>query len=154
MRIFLLALALSGCCASNAVLDAEPAVCETDVMRLEVVPDDWPWLSSAVDAAIGFWSTKGVCFQKTRTAPEVQVVVVNELPIGLIGVYSYGVPPRVKLSRTVENRPEQSACLVAHELGHHIGLGHVDVPGSVMALGVGCGCVWSDADEANLRRIR
>lgn len=150
----LLALLLAGCCDANAVLSAEPVICETDVMRLEVVPDDWPWLNSAADAAIAFWSAKGVCFQKTKTAPEVQVVVVNELPIGLAGVYSYGVPPRVKLLSTLENRPEQSACVVAHELGHHIGLGHVSAPGSVMYLGVGCGCVWSAADEAELRRVR
>lgn len=149
----LLALLLSGCCGLNVVVSARPMLCESNRIRYGTVPADWAWLNAAVDAAVRFWSTKGVCFEKTSTQPEVTAVVVYDLPNGRAGSYSY-VPPQVKLDSSLEGQPEKSACVAAHELGHHIGLGHVSTPGSVMAPGVGCSCVWSAADEAELRRVR
>lgn len=111
-----------------------------------------PWLTSAVEGAISFWgrSPREVAFELAQDLADsnVRVRASDDLPEGSAAVYNMGaisIRPRVAEWATLDR-----ICIVAHEMGHHLGMDHRPEIPSLMNPSTSMftdDCSWSEFDQ-------
>lgn len=108
------------------------------------------WVVRAVLSAADFWHEHGVDFMPAESG-EVRVELRE---ITVMGQYD-DASGAIWISSELENTP-RADCVIAHELGHAIGMEHISKAGDLMSkyasLGADGNCIWSNADQAEFDR--
>ncbi len=122
------------------------------------------WVDPAVRDALGVWDLHGIAIELTDH--DGVAIGVTELPGNHLGECQK-VGKDIWLSEELERFVESEKpsdhriphCLVAHELGHMLGMNHVEgvslMNGNVKVVRQGdvAVCPWSDEDQAELDRV-
>lgn len=160
--VILATVVLSECSASVPPPDFEITVADSEA----------PWVHAATDEAIDFWIAHNVLFLPTdsgrlsvveKPLPDDRVAECdcriwldgdNQMRGDAMG--EIHIRPELGTSENYNDR--KRGCVIAHEMGHSIGMDHVVQGPSLMAPFVTFSddgdCLWSDLDQAELCRAQ
>ena len=111
---------------------------------------DVRWADDAMDGAVGFWSHHGIAFNEGD--PSGYRLMVTPLPPDRIGQCGNEA---IEIAPSLAGKEQETRCVIAHELGHLIGMNHVPQSESLMAPIVAlppdhAACWWSERDQLEL----
>jgi Matrixin len=124
---------------------------------------DYPWIAEPTELAIEFWADHGIDFVYTENSPDL-FITVNDLPEGIIGhcrgcLNTHDGSGFIEVDPLREDRTLLgNKCLIAHEIGHSLGMEHVSEPASLMSIYLTAdlpnnNCFWSIDDQEELERF-
>lgn len=140
-----------------ALLVAAGAACDDGIVTVTVDAEP-AWLPPAAAGAVDFWQRQGVDELVIGDAGDVRVVVADAGDADGNGRDDFAnvTPGEIVLDDSVGDLDELSRkCILAHELGHTLGLEHVEA--GLMSsphMGGVDDCAWTDDDQAELDRVR
>ena len=122
------------------------------------------WLPNTVKQSIEFWADKGVFLDQVKENANVSIDV-GDTESNFLGQYDIG-KKIITLNQEVFNLEDgvdptlglRRKCVLAHEMGHSLGMNHVVSDGysSLMSVIASIGqtdCSWTDEDQAELDRV-
>lgn len=125
--------------------------CAAPEVHQVYVKDNEEWLTTAANLAFQFWADepRGISFEfATETKANLIIVQVEDLGPDAAATYSFY---QVKVEQRVSGWSKiDQKCIIAHELGHYLGLDHVEGKVSLMNAQLGkedFGCNWSELDQ-------
>ena len=115
------------------------------------------WVMDALDGAVNFWKGHGVDFIYSNEAG-VKIAVADFDNNSISGMYSDGT---ITIDQSISHTEVIKVCVIAHELGHCLGMGHVDEGPNLMSPKLYISkdkdgkqvCSWSDFDQDELDKI-
>lgn len=132
------------------------AVDETHYITLD---PRFPWLEESTNMAIDFWKQQNVNFELVQGDADV-FLTVQKTENNNNAEYGFGrIHLKPEFEEIVEKLPiEVTVCHIAHEMGHYLGLDHVEGNASLMSTITspgpdGIGCDWSDLDQDNFDNL-
>ena len=136
----------------------------TDEERLDkygpaIAASDEPWLSEALDKAVAFWQRQGVKFD--NGLPEGVTVVSRAKLVNSDAAAEYDCRAKqIAILPEESDNSREAVCLLAHEMGHMVGMDHVatgridDLMDTVVGPDPFGDCFWSLKDERELKRAQ
>lgn len=154
LKISIIALALINCSCSSLLLP---------LFDISVSTDQPQWAHTATELATEFWTDHGAQFILTNESD--LNVIVQELPPDRLGECECSSDTVSGIIRLIPQLGTSSvhtdktrSCIVAHEMGHALGMKHVKVSDSLMAPFVVTNkdgeCYWSDLDQKEFCKAR
>lgn len=114
------------------------------------------WLEPATEIAVRFWAEKGIGF--AIDYPGGVYIKVAELTPDRAAEYD-SRRHEIRIIPDMATEVSEAGCIIAHELGHCLGMEHVAVGmqpslmAEVVSLDDNGKCYWSSLDQAELVRI-
>ena len=131
-------------------------------VQVEMAAGSPCWLDEAASGAVAFWRARGagLTFDPGDDVLPIQLHEVQDREDGIVGVYwtiELGEKIGIWFDPYGERyTPAARACVMAHEMGHALGLRHVSVRGDLMSERasepVDGECAWTDRDRAEYER--
>ncbi len=127
---------------------------------LKINIDNQPkWVQEAFEAAADFWSFHDVDIDLSGGSGSIAVATDSQENIAeAFGEYQY-LGDKIVISEGMEaNTLQERTCVVAHEIGHALGMGHVsdgsshNLMATVASLPTD-GCYWGIEDQKELCRV-
>ena len=118
------------------------------------IKDAPEWLVVASEGAAAFWDERDI---KVTLAPKGDIRIrVDELREGILGEW-HPDESAIVVDPSLEIKNIKAKCVVAHEIGHYLGLDHVEEEFSLMFYAARVdeygNCYWSDSDKAQWDNI-
>lgn len=118
------------------------------------------WLQKGMKDAADFWSYKGVILKEDEEKAEI-LILSKELPGDRAGQFEYFLLTRysgfITVIPSLEDNPNYTKCVLAHEVGHALRMDHVadkkSLLSPVVLLDKNKDCYWSHDDEEELCRV-
>lgn len=114
------------------------------------------WVVEAFEKTQEFWGLQDVAVELTDGAFDIAIEVVSEERInGQFAHWSESIR-KIRVSERVETRPRIAFCALSHEIGHAIGMDHVEGSRHLMSAIMSVpedGCWWSPEDQIELCRV-
>jgi hypothetical protein len=140
----LVALAATCSCAREPPVDID-------------ITDQPDWIVDALEGASEFWALHDIEVNLVEDPEAIQVRAVTREEIPGNNAQWFPIYNTIKMSERHETTdPLNALCGFAHEIGHVIGMGHVDADGSLMGVPGSRrrdGCYWSAEDQIELCRV-
>lgn len=144
MKIFVIGFLLAAGCTAN-----QPK-------QIYIAPDTPEWALMATDFAMTFWAAEPRQIEFGFAAEPglgLTLETVDDFGVDKTSVATYGMG-KIKLLKALETwAPAHRGCVVAHEIGHSLGLDHVEGEPSLMNASAdefvfANNCLWSSLDQA------
>lgn len=132
------------------------AGCAAEPRQIYIVPEAPEWAWAATETAMDFWAAepRQVRFEfATEPGFDLTLETVEGFGDDKTSIAIYGMG-RIRLLAALETwAPAHRSCVVSHEIGHSLGLDHVEGDPSLMNASASDfffdnTCLWSDLDQA------
>ena len=127
------------------------------------IDEKFPWLEEPTNVAEDFWMEHGILYGSNLGPIDKALLAISAEDMDGTRVgYCDGVntlnKSKIMIEKSLIDNPTiYTSCIIAHELGHYIGMHHVKQGISLMApvqsLTKDNVCAWSDDDRKELDRV-
>ena len=141
------------------------SIFEADVTSI-TLDDGSSWLEDSLDTVLDLWYSKDVLYTYNvddlgaadgESGNSDILLVTDDLggeAIGYCYCFEGDLVSEIVIEQSlIDNPASYTACVIAHELGHYIGLNHVSDDDSIMSPVISEECEWSSWDEQELQGV-
>jgi predicted Zn-dependent protease len=129
------------------------------------------WLEDSLIQSLNFWATKDILYthkiervtSRDREIGAEDSIITGDLgnkidlggsAIGHCYCFAGDLVSEIVVEKSLFDNPTKyTSCLLTHELGHYIGMEHVEEGNSIMSPAIKVDCDWSRLDQEEFWRV-